>query len=201
MYQMTTKTGMPGPLQPILISQVTGKKYPDTKAGRDQMDKDENRQKLYNDQMEAMAILMAIYRLAKKAAPVMKSFQQKTGTGKMLQASIGQMGKALNEMCGKTCVSQFRTLQRNTTGTTITVSASKVEGAVNIDVSHMLAIADRALEACEMYCTADCEASKSCPLREALECVPMMGGLQRNAGAEDCPYKGVRVEVDDHADD
>lgn len=196
MYQMSTKNSTPGPLQPVLISLATGKKYPNTKAGRDQMDKDENRQKLYNDQVEAMVILLAIWRLAKKAAPIVRSFGEKTGTGRMLPAAVGQMGKALNEMCGKVCTGQFQTLERNTTGTSITVSAAKVPGMVNIDCDHLLTIVDRALEACEMYCTADCEASKSCLLREALECVPMMGGVQRNAGTEDCPYRGVRVEED-----
>ena len=34
------------------------------------------------------------------------------------------------------------------------------------------------------------------PLPSAPECVPMLGGCKRDAGAEDCPYKGVRLEVD-----
>jgi hypothetical protein len=199
MYTMTANR--PGPLHQILISQVTGKRYPDTKAGRDALDKDEGRQKLYNDQMEAMIVLMGAYRIARKAAPMLKPFGKKTGTGRMLSAAVGLLGNAIYSMCGKVCVNQFRTIEHNTTGVSITVSASKVPGMVNIDCDHLLAITDRALEACEMYCTADCEASKSCLLREALEAVPMMGDLPRGASADECPYRGVRLEGVDHAAD
>ena len=192
MYTMSVNR--PGPLQPVLISQVTGKKYPDTKAGRDAIDKDEGRKKLYNDQLEAMIVLMAAYRIAKRAVPVLTPFGKKTGSGRMLAAAVGLLGKAVYSMCGKVAVNQFRTIENNTRGASISVSASKLPGMVNIESEYLQVIFDRALEACEMYCTESCEASKQCLLREAFEQVPMMGDIPRGAGQDECPYRGVRLE-------
>lgn len=200
MYQMTVKNdaikhGMPGPLKPVLISKTTGKKYPNTKEGRDQLDRDEGREKLYNDQLEALIVSMGAYRVLRRAMPMLKAFGQKTGTGRMLSASVGLIGGVLNSLCSKVKTSQWQMIEHNTKDVCITISASKVDGMVNIPSDYLLPIVDRALEACEMYCTARCEDSKGCALREAFEHVPALGGLQRGAGTDGCPYRGVRVEV------
>ena len=199
MYSMTNTT--PGPLSPILISQDTGKRYPNTKAGRAQLDADEGRVRLYNDQVESMIVLRGCLVVMRKAVENLKSFVRKTGMGRMMAAAMGLMYKATAGMMSKVSSAQCATMDANTKGVTVTVSAVKVPAYVNIDHDDLLMITDRALEACEMYCTASCQESKSCLLRRAFEQVPMLGELRRGAGAQDCPYMGVRMEVDNGKDD
>lgn len=195
MYSMTNTT--PGPLSPILISQATGKRYPNTKAGRAQLDADEGRIRLQNNQMEAMIILRGCLVVMRKAVEILKPFVRKTGAGRMLMAAIGLMYKATSDMMSKVSSGQCATMDANTKGVTVSVSSVKVPAYVNIGHDDLLMIADRALESCEMYCTADCQESKSCLLRRAYEQVPMLGDLRHGAGAKDCPYMGVRLEVED----
>lgn len=194
MYSMTNTS--PGPLSPILISQDTGKRYPATKAGRAQLDADEGRVRLYNDQMEAMIVLRGCLVVMRKAVERLKPFIRKTGKGRMLSAAMGLMYKATADLMNKVSAAQCATMDANTKGVTVSVSSVKVPAYVNIDHDDLLMITDRALEACEMYCTADCQQSKSCLLREAFEQVPMLGDLPRGAGAQDCPYMGVRLEAE-----
>lgn len=192
MYSMTAHDK--AHYSPVLISQTTGKVYPNTKEGHAAIDADEGRQRLTNDQMEAMIVLRGAYLIARKALPIIKPFCKRTGAGRMLAAAMGGMGKALEQIFCKVSSRQFKTLQANTTGVAVTVSSVKVPAMVNIDVDHLRMITDRALEACEMYCTASCQESKQCLLRRAYEQVPMLGEIQRGAGQRDCPYMGVRLE-------
>lgn len=194
MYSMTNTS--PGPLSPILISQDTGKRYPATKAGRAQLDADEGRVRLYNDQMESMIVLRGCLVVMRKAVDNLKPFVRKTGKGRMMSAAVGLLYKATADMMSKVSAAQCATMDANTKGVTVSVSSAKVPAYVNIDHDDLLMITDRALEACEMYCTADCQASKSCLLRKAFEQVPMLGELRRGAGAQDCPYMGVRLEAE-----
>lgn len=76
-----------------------------------------------------------------------------------------------------------------------TVGAFVVDGKVS-SLNSFLTPDSEFFEKDMAYRSASTPTSKSCQLRRALECVPMMGGVKRNAGAEDCPYKGVRVEVE-----
>lgn len=192
MYSMTHTT--PGPLSPILISQDTGKRYPNTKAGRAQLDADEGRVRLQNDQMESMIVLRGCLVIMRKAAEILKPFTRKTGKGRMLAAAMGLMYKETAGMMSKVSAAQCATMDANTRGVTVSVSSVKIPAYVNIAHDDLLMITDRALEACEMYCTADCQQSKSCLLRKAFEQVPMLGELRRGAGAQDCPYMGVRLD-------
>lgn len=192
MYSMTNTT--PGPLTPILISQETGKRYPNTKAGRAQLDADENRIRLQNDQMESMIVLRGCLLVMRKVVDNLKPFMRKTRMGRMIPAAMGLMYKETAGMMSKVSAAQCATMDANTKGVTVSISSAKVPAYVNIDHDDLLLIFDRALESCEMYCTASCQESKSCLLRRAYEQVPMMGELRRGAGAQDCPYMGVRVE-------
>ena len=192
MYSMTNTS--PGPLSPILISQDTGKRYPNTKEGRAQLDADEGRVRLYNDQIESMIVLRGCLVVMRKAVDNLKPFVRKTGKGRMMSAAIGLLYKATADMMSKVSAAQCATMDANTKGVTVSVSSFKVPAYVNIDHDDLLMITDRALEACEMYCTADCQASKSCLLRKAFEQFPMLGELRRGAGAQDCPYMGVRID-------
>lgn len=194
MYSMTAYDKQE--LTPVLISKVTGKRYPATKAGRAQLDADEGRVKLYNDQLEAMVVARGCLVMLRGTLERLMPFIKATGAGKMLAAGIGLVRRCIEQMMCKVSSAQCQTMDANTRGVTVTVSSVKVPGMVNISQPDLTMITDRALEACEMYCTASCQESKSCPLRRALECVPMLSGVKRDAGAEDCPYKGVRLEVD-----
>lgn len=195
MYTMTAHDKQE--LTPILISKVTGKKYPATKAGRAQLDADEGRVKLYNDQFEAMVVARGCLVMLRGTLEQLMPFAKATGTGKMLAAGVGLVRRCIEQMMCKVSSAQCQTMDANTRGVTVTVSSVKVPGMVNIAQSDLTMITDRALEACEMYCTANCQESKECPLRKALEQVPMLGGAKRTASVEDCPYKGVRLEVEE----
>lgn len=194
MYSMTNTT--PGPLTPILISQDTGKRYPNTKEGRAQLDADEGRVRLQNDQMESMIVMLGCLVVMRKAVDNLKPFMRKTRMGRMISAAMGLMYKGTAGMMSKVSAAQCATMDANTKGVTVSISSARVPAYVNIDHDDLLMIVDRALEACEMYCTADCQKSKSCLLRRAYEQVPMLGELRRGAGAQDCPYMGVRVEAE-----
>ena len=199
MYSMTNTS--PGPLSPILISQETGKRYPATKAGRAQLDADEGRIRLYNNQLESMIVLRGCLVVMRKAVEPLKPFVRKTGKGKMLAAAMGLLCKATTDMMTKVSAAQCATMDANTKGVTVSVSSAPVHGYVNIRYDHLMAIMDRGLECCELLCPANCQESKGCFLREAYAQVPMMSDLPRGAGVQDCPYKGVRLEVEENAAD
>lgn len=96
MYSMTNHS--PGPMSPVLISQDTGKRYPATKAGRAQLDADEGRIRLHNDQMESMIVLRGCLVVMRKAVENLKPFVRKTGKGRMLAAAIGLLYRATADM-------------------------------------------------------------------------------------------------------
>lgn len=194
MYSMTAYDKQE--LSPVLISKVTGKRYPATKAGRAQLDTDEGRKRMTNEQVEAMVVARGCLVMLRGTIERLQPFIKATGAGRMLTAGVGLVRKMLEQIMCKVSAAQCETMDDNTRGVTVTVSSVKVPGMVNISQTDLTMITDRALEACEMYCTASCQESKGCPLRRALECVPMLGGCKRDAGAEDCPYKGVRLEVE-----
>ena len=194
MYSMTAYDKQE--LSPVLISKVTGKRYPATKAGCAQLDADEGRKRLTNDQVEAMVVARGCLVMLRRTIESLKPFIKATGAGRMFSAGVGLVYKMIEQMMCKVSSAQCKTMDANTRGVVVTVSSVKVPAMINVSQGDMSMIVDRALEACEMYCTASCQESKDCPLRRALEQVPMLGGVKRNAGVEDCPYKGVRLEVD-----
>ena len=177
-----------------LTSHDTGKIYPDTKQGRDAMDRDEERVRLSNTQLEALLVLSGFYQVMRDAIVRLKPYAKRTGTGKMLPAAVGMIGKMLSDMLRKVSAHQLRTLKANTNQVSVSISSGKVPAMVNIDLEDLQHIANRALETCEMVCTASREESKTCRLRRAFEQVPgARDGLRTDESK--CPYACAELEV------
>lgn len=176
-------------------SEITGKVYPDTKQGRDQMDRDEGRIRIPNSALEAMVTLQASLVVAGKAAESMAPFVKKTGAGKMLKCHIAGMRRSIRDMLCKVSSSQNRTLQANTQLVSITVSSGRVPAMINIDVEDMEHICNRALETCELMCTCTREESKNCRLRHAFEQVASGCVETIRQDATKCPYAGSKFEI------
>jgi hypothetical protein len=115
----------------------------------------------------------------------------------MLKAQIGGMSKSLDSMMRKVSIGQVRTLNANTNQVTVTVSSARVPGCINIDADDLTHIANRALEACSMYCSCTRDESKHCRLRKALENVPSASVEGMGTDPTRCPYAGVQMEVDE----
>lgn len=182
-------------IRPIIRSEISGKVYPDTKQGRDQMDRDEGRIRIPNSALEAMVTLQASLALAWKAAESMTPFVKKTGAGKMLKCHIAGMRRSIRDMLCKVSASQNRTLQANTNLVSITVSSSRVPAMINIDVDDMEHICNRALEMCGLMCTCTREESKDCRLRHAFEQVASGRVETIREDATKCPYAGASLDV------
>lgn len=183
-------------MQPVIQSTITGKVYPDTKAGRDQMDRDEGRIRVPNSAMEAMVTLQAAMVVAKKAAESMTPTIRKTGAGKMLQAHIGGMRRCIGDILTKISTSQNRTLQANTQLVDITVTSRKVPAMINIDIEDLNAISNRALEMCAFSCDCTREQSKECRLRQAFEQVASSCVEAVREDPTKCPYAGTSFEIE-----
>lgn len=179
----------------VIVSQITGKSYPDTKAGRDQMDKDEGRIRIPNSGMEALVTLQAAMIVARKSVDSIMPTIRKTGAGKMLKCQIGGMRKSLGDILAKVSASQNRTLQANTQLVTITVSSQKVPAMINIDVDDLTHICNRALEMCAFSCACTREESKECRLRRAFEQVASSSVEAVRQDHTKCPYAGVELEA------
>ena len=188
--------GWLNPLQPTIQSTITGKIYPDTKQGREQMDRDEGRIRIPNSAMEALVVLQACSVVARKAAESMTPFVKKTGAGKMLKCQIAGMRKSLGDMLCKVSSSQNRTLQANTQLVNITVTSGKVPAMINIDVEDMTHICNRALEMCAFSCACTREESKECRLRHAFEQVASSSVEAVREDPTKCPYAGTSFEME-----
>lgn len=175
-----------------LTSDSTGKVYPDTKQGRAQLDRDEGRERLTNDALEALIILDACWQLQKQAVERLASFQAKVGRGKMLKAHVAGISKEICDVMEKVCCGQVKTMQANTHQVSISVSSARVPCMVNIDMEHLVAIANQAMETCSLGCTKTPKEMRQCAVRRALEQVPSMA-IQTRRGAE-CPYADVWPE-------
>lgn len=189
--------GMGLNFRPVITSTITGKTYPDTKAGRDQMDRDEGRVRIPNSAMEAMVTLQAAMIVARKAADAIKPTIRKTGCGRMLKAHIGGMRRCIGDILCKVSASQNRTLQANTQLVTVTVSSAKAPAMINIPIEDMVAISNRALEMCAFSCSCTREQSKECQLRRAFEQVASSCVEAVRDDPTKCPYAGTGFEIDD----
>lgn len=183
------------PLVPVIISQITGKSYPDTKKGREQMDRDEGRIRMPNSGIEAMVALQACAFVARKSAETIEPFIKKTGAGKMLKAQIAGMRKSIGDILCKVSASQNRTLQANTQLVNISVTSGKVPAMINIDVEDLTHICNRALEMCAFSCACTREQSKECRLRQALEQVASSSVEAVREDPTKCPYAGRSLEI------
>lgn len=183
------------PLMPIIISKITGKRYPDTKEGRAQMDRDEGRVRVPNSGMESLITLQACAKVARKSYPSITQLVKKTGEGKMLKAQIAGMLKSLSDIMSKVSVSQNRTLQANTQLVNITVTSGRVPAMVNIDVEDLTHICNRALEMCAFSCACTRDESKECRLRQAFEQVPSACVEAVHDDPTKCPYAGMSFEA------
>ncbi|MBQ8313675.1 MAG: hypothetical protein IJ438_00995 [Clostridia bacterium] len=175
-----------------LTSDSTGKVYLDTKQGRAQLDRDEGRERLTNDALEALIIIDACQQLQKQAVNRLASFQAKVGRGKMLKAHVAGIGKEICDMMEKVSCGQVKTMQANTHRVSITVSSARVPCKVNIDMDHLVAIANQAVETCGLGCTKTPKEMQQCAVRRALEQVPSMA-IKTGRSAE-CPYADVWPE-------
>lgn len=175
-----------------LTSDSTGKVYPNNKQGRAQLDRDEGRERLTNDALEALVILDACQQLQLRAAEKLAGFRRKTGRGRMLNAHIAAIGKQVCGMLEKVSSGQVMTLQANTRKVSLTVSSARVPCKVNIDVEDLVALANQAMEACSLSCTKSPKDMRQCAVRRALEQVPSMA-VRTGRGAE-CPYADVWPE-------
>lgn len=184
------------PLMPIIISKITGKRYPNTKEGRAQLDRDEGRERLNNSGIESLVALQACDTVGQKAYASIDKFVKKTGAGKMLKAQIAGMRKSLRDIMSKVSVSQIRTLQANTQLVNITVTSSRVPAMVNIDVEDLTHICNRALEMCAFSCACTREESKECRLRQALEQVASSCVEAVRSDPTKCPYAGTSFEAE-----
>lgn len=183
-------------MQPVIQSTITGKVYPDTKAGRDQMDRDEGRIRVPNSAMEAMVTLQAAMVVAKRAAESMTPTIRKTGAGKMLKCHIGGMRRCIGDILTKISATQNRTLQANTQLVDITVTSRKVPAMINIDIEDLNAISNRALEMCAFSCDCTREQSKECRLRQAFEQVASSCVEAVREDPTKCPYAGTSFEIE-----
>lgn len=183
--------------RPTITSTITGKVYPDTKQGREQMDRDEGRVRMPNSGMEALVTLQAASITAQRAAETIKPFIRKTGAGKMLKAQVMGMRKSIGEIMTKVSCAQNRTLQANNQLVNITVSSGRVPAMINIDVEDLTHIANRALEMCAFSCACTREQSKDCRLRQAFEQVCSASVEAVREDATKCPYAGLSLEVED----
>lgn len=132
-----------GPLTPTITSKVTGKTYPDTRAGRDQLDEDEGRVRIPNNAMEALTVLRACQIMANRCADVLAPTIRKTGMGKMIKAQAAGLKKSIGDIMTKVSATQCRSLDANTQQQTITVSSSKIPSMINVDVEDMEQICNR----------------------------------------------------------
>lgn len=175
-----------------LTSDSTGKVYPNNKLGRAQLDRDEDRVRLINDALEALVILDACQQLQLRALDKLAGFRKKTGRGKMLMAHVAGIGKDVCDMLEKVSCAQVMSIQANTHQVSISVSSARVPCMVNIDMEHLVAIANQAMETCSLGCTKTPKEMRQCAVRRALEQVPSMA-IQTRRGAE-CPYADVWPE-------
>lgn len=187
-------------LQPTLRSGVSGKVYPDTRQGREQMDRDEGREHIPNSGMEAMVVLIACAQVAARAAETIAPFVRRTGAGRMLKAQAAGMKKSIGELMQKISSAQNRTIQNNSNLVNITVTAARVPAMINIDGDDMEHICNRALEMCAFSCDCTREESKGCRLRHALEQIPLAAAAPLRSDPNQCPYAGARLEVDGNAE-
>ena len=182
-------------MQPIIRS-ATGKVYPDTKAGRAQMDQDEGRQRMPNSGMEALIVLRACVTMARKSAENIAPFIKKTGAGRMLKANIGGMRKSVEDIFKRVSSTQVCTLEANTQLQHISVSSGKVPAMINIDVEDLTHICNRALEMCAFSCACTREESKECRLRQAFEQVASSCVEAVRDDSTKCPYAGTGFEIE-----
>lgn len=182
-------------MQPVIQSAITGKVYPDTKAGRDQMDRDEGRIRVPNSAMEALVVLRAAVTVMKKAIDSVWMIVKKTGVGRMIKAHIWGLDKCLTAIMSKVSASQNRTLQANTQLVDITVTSHKVPAMINIDIEDLNAISNRALEMCAFSCDCTREQSKECRLRQAFEQVASSCVEAVREDPTKCPYAGTSFEM------
>ena len=183
-------------IRPIIRSQITGKVYPDTKQGRDQMDKDEGRIRVPNRVMQALVLFKACVDTSLRELESVQPFIKKTGAGRMLKCQIAGMRKSVRDMMCKVSASQNRTLQANTQLTYVTVTSSKVPAMINIDVEDLTHICNRALEMCAFSCACTREESKECKLRHAFEQVASSSVEAVRMDATKCPYAGAEFDVE-----
>lgn len=181
------------PLMPIIRSTATGKAYPNTRQGREQMDRDDGRLRIPNSGLEALVVLQAAAKTAERASQTVAPFVRKTGAGKMLRAHIGGMRKSLSDMMCKISAAQNLSLQNNTKLVEITVTSQRMPAMINVSIDDMLSICDQALAMCELSCECNREQSKACPLRRALDTIPCEMGSNAWEDAGKCPYRGQRV--------
>ena len=183
-------------MYPVLISTASGKKYPDTRQGREQLDRDEGRVRAPGCVMEAVVTLHAAVTVAENALDSIQPFIRKHVCGRMLKAQVAGLRKSLSEITAKISYGQNRTLQANTQLTSITVTSKPVPGFVNLDLEDLECLTRRSLEACSMFCRCTREESKYCRLREAYEHVTS-AHVTENGSENLCPYAGLTVEEDD----
>lgn len=185
--------GLMDGMYPVLISTASGKKYPDTRQGREQLDRDEGRVRAPGSVMEAVVVLHAAATVAEQAVESIQPFIRKNGCGKMLKAHVAGLRKSLREITAKISYGQNRTLMANTQLASITVTSKPVPGFVNIDLEDLECLTRRSLEACSMFCRCSKEQSRECRLREAYEHVTS-AHVTENGREGLCPYAGLTVD-------
>lgn len=181
------------PLMPIIRSAKTGKAYPDTRQGREQMDRDDGRLRIPNSGLEAVIVLYAAEKIADRASQTVAPFVRKTGAGKMLRAHIGGIRKSLRDMMDRISTAQNLSIEHNARLSDITVTSHRMPAMINVSIDDMLSICDQALRMCELSCECSREQSKACPLRRALDTIPCEMGSGAWDDAGKCPYRGLRV--------
>lgn len=164
------------------------------------LDEEQGRRRLNNAEVEMLiASKVALHLLIQAYEDVLGSFATESGADRRIKTAISLLNNGLQLMSDHVSGAQLITIANNANDATITLSAAPTgsQGWVNIPWSALSHIVNRALETCEMTCDCDYRQSSQCALRKALEQVPSMLPLAREASKKDkrsCPYRRLVCE-------
>lgn len=163
------------------------------------IDQEQGRVQLNSEEAEALIALSVARQLAEDAYRVLKKHAKYSGADRRLNMAIPMLRTANTLMSDKVAGKQLLTITNNANDVDIVLSSHPQPGYVNIDKQTLAHVFNRAMDACDFYCTANREESKCCQLRIALNNIP---GIKQAAKANSkdpsrCPCATLRLEEED----
>lgn len=187
-----------------LSSQVTGPI--DTRGNAvytgeeiDAINKAYNRRRISGSEMDSMIGLISAGNLFRQCAVQLEDHAIHTGNRALLRRVCTSIKTIAVRMANQVEARQLGAVLAQTDDAKVTVSAAPHESMVNIRLTDLLHICNRAMEQCDLCCTCTRDQSKECELRHALDLVPCVKQAAKEIARKDahrCPYRGMEMEVE-----
>lgn len=170
----------------------------DISMTRDEMrriDEAQDRRRLCREEFEALVAMHAGVQLIEGYVGKLKRHAKHCGVDWRFAGLIKQLDNIMQTMLDKTSVAQVLTMSNTFEGSELVVSATPVDGCINICQKDARIIC----RAAQWYCTHEClktsHESHECPLKLAMDTVPGLP-VDDDLVVDDCPYR-IGGEIND----